>query len=203
MVPGPVRSFLRLDENRIAIIGEIFDLGGLREKGMDYINVVDLKRGTTVEQFEVIKPFDIFDAVTLGPELLVVSVKYSGLVRWDTREMYGFDWRVKGEPMEYLVAGGNGRILAVYFQRDRIALIETEDGSISAEVKLTSAATGKPVWDGNRYYIPADGRLIVMDSNLNIISELPVPGLFGEARVHLSKEGLYLIDSESVHYLQR
>lgn len=203
MVPGPVRSYLRLDQGRIAIIGEIFDLGGLREKGMDYINVVDLKKGTTVEQFEVIKPFDIFDAVTLGPELLVVSVRYSGLVRWDTREMYGFDWRVKGEPVEFLLEGGNGKILAVYFQRDRIALIEPADGSILIEAKLKAPAAGKPVWDGKRYYVPTEGGLIVMDANLSTISQQPIEGLGGEARVHLTGEGLYLVDSDSVHYLQR
>ncbi len=202
-VPGPVRSYLKLDDRRIAIIGEVYDLGGLRENGMDYINVVDFKIGTTDEQFEVIKPFDIFDAVSLGPELLVVSVKYSGLVRWNTREMYGFDWRVKGEPVEYLLSGGKGQILAVYFQRDSIFLIEPSDGSVSAEVKLVVPAAGKPAWDGKHYYIPAEGRILILDADLNVTSEMPVSGLFGDVRLHLAKEGLYLVDGDSVHYLQR
>lgn len=170
---------------------------------MDYVNVVDLRSGFTVEQSEVIKPFDIFDAVTLGPELMVVSVKYSGLVRWNTREMYGFDWRVKGDPAEYLVAGEKGQILAVYFQRDRIALIEPSDGSISASAKLPAPAAGKPVWDGKHYYVPAEGKVMILDTDLNVTSVLSVEGLLGETKVHLAEKGIYLVDGDSVHYLQR
>jgi len=202
-VPGPVRSYFELDDKRIAIIGEVYDLGGFRENGMDYVNVVDLRRGTTDEQLEVTKPFDLFDAVTLGPELMVISVKYSGLVRWNTREMYGFDWRVKGDPVEYLLAGGKGKILALYFERDRIAIIEPSDGSIAAEARLAVPASGKPAWDGLHYYVPAEGRLIALGADLEVASELTVPGLSGETRVHLSKEGLFLVDADSVHYLQR
>ena len=170
---------------------------------MDYINVVDVRRGITDEQFEVIKPFDIFDAVTLGPELMIISVRYSGLVRWNTREMYGFDWRVKGDPVEYLLAGGKGLILAVYFQRDRIALVDPSDGSISAMTNLPAPATGKPAWDGKRYYIPAEGRIMALDADLKLTSMLSVEGLSGETRVHLTEQGVYLVDGDSVHYLQR
>ena len=110
-------------------MGEVFEIGSAdRTDGIDYINIVDIRDGWTDQQFEAVKPFEIRAVEVLGPESILAAVDYSGLVRWNTQDMYGTDWAYKMAPPKYISSGPADRALTVDFNGSSIVLMDTKNG---------------------------------------------------------------------------
>lgn len=170
---------------------------------MDFINTVRLSNGTMDEQFEMVKPFDIFDVVIMGPNSLVAAVQYTGLIKWNTREMYGFDWRTRIDPIKYLVAGKDGMILAVFASGDKLAIINEKDGEIIRQSAISGKVNGRPAWDGLNFIVPVEKAVLVVDEELSVTKVTAIEGANGTANLHLTSNGMFVVNVDSVHYLGR
>ena len=186
------------------ILGEVFEVGGAdRTDGIDYINIVDIRDGWTDQQFEAVKPFEIRAVEVLDPESVLAAVDYAGLVRWNTQDMYGTDWAFKMATPKYISAGPADRALTVDFNGSLIVLMNTQSGLPVISKSLVENAIGKPVWNDGYYYIPVEGAIIGLDITLSEAFRLDAKGISAAAEISFGKDGLFIMDADTLTKISR
>lgn len=184
---------------RLLILGEVFEIGSLdRKDGIDYVNIVDIRDGLTDQQFEAAKPFEIRAVEVLGPESVLAAVDYSGLVRWNTQDMYGTDWAYKMATPKYISEGPADRALTVDFNGTSIVLMDTKDGLPVISGELAEPAIGKPIWSDGYYYIPVEGAVIGLDIRLSKAFRMDAKGIEAYAEIAFDNDGLFVIDADTL-----
>lgn len=189
---------------RLLILGEVFEIGTTdRTDGIDYINIVDIRDGWTDQQFEAVKPFEIRAVEVLGPESVLAAVDYSGLVRWNTQDMYGTDWAYKMAPPKYISGGPADRALTVDFNGMSIVLMNTQSGLPVISSRLSEPAIGKPVWNNGHFYIPVEGAIVGLDLALKEAFRMEALGIDTSAEIIFSGDGIFVVDSDSLIKITR
>lgn len=190
-----------MDTYRLLILGEVYELGSvLPLNGLDYINIVDTRDGYTDRQFETIKPLEISQVVKVNSEAVLVTAEYSGVVRWNTRDMYGEDWRFKMETPKYIAVGPSGRAVTVANDGLDLTLLDIEDGTLVLNAKLDSKAIGNPVFISGQFYIPVVGGVAVLDGSLAEKGMMQIKGLDGSGDILPFGGGAYLVTGTDTYW---
>jgi len=137
----------------------------------------------------------------LDPESVLAAVDYSGLVRWNTQDMYGTDWAYKMAPPKYISSGPTNRALTVDFNGSSIILMNTETGLPSVSGNLHEPAIGKPIWNDGYFYVPVAGAVVGLNLSLAEAFKLDAKGIDGTAVILFGKDGLFVIDRDTVVWI--
>ncbi len=200
-MPGPVRSLIPLGPGRLLILGEVYELGSVMPvNGLDYINVVDTNDGYTDRQFEMIKPLEITQVVKVNAEAVLVSAEYAGVVRWNTRDMYGEDWRYKSAVPMFMALGPQGRALTVSGDGFGLNLLDIDKGAAVTASRLEAMALGNPVYLSGRFYVPVIGGVAVLDANLASAGFVAVEGMAGASKILEAADGAYLLTKSGIFW---
>ena len=200
-VPGPVRSLIPLSPGRLLILGEVYELGSVMPvNGLDYINVVDTNDGYTERQFEMIKPLEINQVVKVNAEAVLVSAQYAGVVRWNTRDMYGEDWRYKSDVPLFMAVGHQGRAIIVSGDGRELELLDIDKGAVVSGSRLERTALGNPVYLAGRFYVPVTGGVEVLDANLAKAGFIAVDGMVGASEILQAAGGAYMVTDSGVFW---
>ncbi|HOA15742.1 MAG TPA: hypothetical protein PKJ05_05365 [Bacillota bacterium] len=200
-VPGPVRSLMPLGPGRLLILGEVYELGHVMPvNGLDYINVVDTDDGTTDRQFEMIKPLEVTQVVKVNPEAVLVSAEYAGVVRWNTRDMYGEDWRYRSDAPMFMAVGPKGRAITVSRDGRGLQLLDIDKGAPVSGSFLERTALGNPVYISGKFYVPVTGGIAVLDDDLAETGFIAVEAIAVSGRILQAAGGAYLVSESGIFW---
>lgn len=182
------------------IIGQtIYDIMlPVHEDVVDFVNIIKLGDGDTVAQFKQIEPFSVRHVVVVGRNNIVVSADYSGIVKWNGKDKYAFDWQIKKDPPLYLCKGDDGTALAIAADGISATIFKTADGAIVLKAALPTKATGEPVLYGGRYYIPAEKGMMVLNQDLGLAALYSSEAIAGPFKLSFAKDYAYLIGRDFV-----
>jgi hypothetical protein len=191
---GPVRSFEYLGDGKAIIVGSIyFDLLRLGpEDGEDFINLIDVSNGDTLAQFKAIEPFKIRQIAALSPSSVLVVADYAGIVRWNTRDKFIYDWRLKIKPPLYTTPIKDKLALAIGADKATLMLIDTGNGTLLKEITLPGKAIGNQLVLDSQTAIPIEGGMLFVDAGLQIKAKYSIPELTGAATLSRFGDSIYV-----------
>ncbi len=160
------------------------------DESLDYINLIDVKDGNTTSQFKAIEPFKIRDVVVLDKDRALIAADYAGIVLWNTKDKFVYDWKFVIPPPRHICPGLNSKALVIGKDGFTIISIDTKTGSAIAYADAPAEVIGKPVLFGSDYIVPINGGLLVLDADLNVKSRLFMPEVSGICNAcHLRRLG--------------
>lgn len=182
------------------IIGQtIYDIMlPVHEDVVDFVNIIKLGDGDTVAQFKQIEPFSVRHVVVVGRNNIVVSADYSGIVKWNGKDKYAFDWQIKKDPPLYLCKGDDGTALAIAADGINATRFKTADGTILLKSALHAKAIGEPVLHAGRYYIPTEKGMLVLNQDLGQAALYSSEAITGKFELGFAKDHAYLIGRDFV-----
>lgn len=183
-----------------AIIGQtIYDIMlPVHEDVVDFVNIIKLEDGDTIAQFKQIEPFIVRHVVIADRNNILVSADYSGIVKWNGKDKYAYDWQIKTAPPLYLCKGTDGNALAIAPDGISATIFKTADGTIVLKTALPTKATGEPVLYGGRYYIPAEKGMMVLNQDLGLAASYGSEAITGPFELSFAKDHAYLIGRDFV-----
>lgn len=183
-----------------AIIGQtIYDIMlPVHEDVVDYVNIVKLEDGDTIAQFKQIEPFTVRHVVVVDRNNILVSADYSGIVKWNGKEKYAYDWQIKTVPPLYLCKGLDGAALAIASDGVSATIFKSADGTIIQETTLPAKVVGEPFLQGGRYYIPAEKGMMVLNQDLELAILYSSEAITGSFELSFAKDHAYLIGRDFV-----
>ncbi len=170
----------------------------VHEDVVDFVNLIKLEDGDTVAQLKQIEPFTVRHVVVIDRENILVSADYSGIVRWNSKDKYAFDWQIRTEPPLYLCKGPDGTALAIAKDGRSATVIKSADGTLLLNAALPMKATGDPVFYGGRYYIPAESGMMVINRDLEPASVYRSEAITGPFELSFAKDHAYLVGKDFV-----
>jgi hypothetical protein len=203
--PGPVRFLQFLSENEIVIVGKLTRLSDIDNSyGFEYINLVDLRDGSIVSWLTSVVPvrpipdINVMFVEVLNPKEVIIVDPNAGLLLWEADTPNAVEWRYKAELPLYITLGGNNRALLVEADGINVSLISTDNGAIIKSAGLPSRAIGKPLATADRFYLPIEGGLLLINGNLLLEDRLPVPGLSGKAQIFQTEGGIIIVGIDGI-----
>ena len=183
-----------------AIIGQtIYDIMlPVHEDVVDFVNIINLEDGDTLSQFKQIEPFPVRHVVVVDRNNILVSADYSGIVKWNGKDKYAYDWQIKTDPPLYLSKGLGGTALAIAKDGISATSIKSADGSLLLKATLPAKATGEPVLFGGRFYIPAESGMMVLNHDLEQAALYRSEAITGAFELSFAKDHAYLIGRDFV-----
>lgn len=182
------------------IIGQtIYDIMlPIHEDVVDFVNIVNLNDGDTVSQFKQIEPFTVRHVVVVDRNNILVSADYSGIVKWNGKDKYAYEWQIKTAPPLYLCKGPDGTVLAIAEDGISATRFKAADGTLILKAILPMKATGEPVLYGGRYYIPAESGMMVLNNDLEPAALYKSEAIAGPFELSFAKQHAYLIGKDFV-----
>lgn len=184
----------------VAIIGQtIYDVMlPVHFDVVDYVNIIRLEDGETVAQFKQIEPFTIRHVVTIARDNILVSADYSGIVRWNGKDKFAYEWRIKMDPPLYLCKGTDGTAIAI--SKDGVSAIrfKSADGTLLLNSKLPAKATGEPVHFDGKYFIPTEAGMMVVDQSLQPVKMYSSQAITSPFEISFADDHAYLIGQDFV-----
>ncbi|OQB46892.1 MAG: hypothetical protein BWY00_01490 [Firmicutes bacterium ADurb.Bin153] len=191
---GPVWSLSYMGNGNCILVGKVFfDVTNPNPvDGYDYINMFDISDGRTVAQFKAVEPFIIRLIKPLSQTRALVAADYSGLVSWNIKDKYLYEWRLKSDPPKYICAGLPGTALIVGKDGKSLSTIDTRKGTQLKQSPSAEAVLGEPIFVGSRYYVPVNGGLLVLGTNLETVLRYGIEGLKGSVSLVPAKDSIYI-----------
>lgn len=191
-----------MGSGRLLILGEVYELGTvLPANGLDYINIVDTRDGTTDKQFEGVKPFEVLHILLLGQTRVVVAAEYDHMAMWDTYIMYGVNWGIKLPTPKFLAEGPGNTAFAVEADGVSFKAFSGADGSLVLEGKLKSKATGTPAFISGYLIVPVDGGLEFLNKNFEPSGSMKLDGAGMSSTITVIKEGFIVRTGSTLYKL--
>ncbi len=182
------------------IIGQtIYDIMlPVHEDVVDFVNLIKLEDGDTLSQFKQIEPFSVRHVVAVDRNNILVSADYSGIVRWNGKDKFMYDWRIRTDPPLYLCNGPDGTALAIAKDGVSATSFKTADGTMLLSVKLPQKAVGEPVLYDGRYYIPVGSGMLVLNGKLEAVATYRWETVTGPFAISFFKGYAYLVGHDFV-----
>lgn len=167
------------------------------DESLDYVNLIEMKDGNTAVQFKAIEPFRIRDVVVIDKDSVLIAADYAGIVRWNTKDKFVYDWRFAIAPPRHICIGPNSKALVIEKDGFRMVSLDTKTGLPQALATSQQEVIGKPVMFGFDYIVPVSGGIVVLDAELNVKSRLLIPDMSGSAALVISK-GSIIVASDKI-----
>lgn len=192
---GPVWSLSYMGNGKCILVGKVFfDVTNPNPvDGYDYINMFNISDGNTVAQFKAVEPFTIRLIKPVSQTKALISADYSGLVSWNTVDKYLYEWRLKVDPPKYVCVGQSNQALIVGKDGKGISTIDIKKGTQLKQSSYTETVLGEPIFIGSRYYVPVNGGLMVLGTNLETVSRYNLSGLKGSVSLLPAKDSIYIV----------
>lgn len=167
------------------------------DESLDYINLIDVADGNTWTQFKAVEPFKIRDVVALDKNRALITADYAGIVMWNTKDKFVYDWKFAIAPPSHICIGLGSEALVIGKDGLTMISLDTLTGTALFYADAPEKVIGKPVLFGSDYIVPINGGLLVLDAKLNVKARLFIPEVSGSAMLAIS-EGSIVVASDKV-----
>ena len=167
------------------------------DESLDYINLIETQYGNTMAQFKAIEPFKIRDVVALDKDKVLIAADYAGIVMWNTKDKFVYDWKFAIAPPRHICIGLDSKALVIGKDGLTMISLDAKTGSALAYADAPVEVIGEPVLFGSNYIVPVDGGLMVLDAELNLKARLFIPEVESFATLVVS-EGSVVVASDKI-----
>lgn len=156
----------------ILFLGQVFGIYSDME-ALDYLTVVSVKYGDTSFDCNYLWPINLYEAVVVARDAIVVSADYRRVCRWDGVSGTTVSWQVSTAIPSYMVKKDKDSVLAVADDMRTAFPIMLSDGTVKAGTTLPFDMIAKPASLGdNGVAIAGQGTVALLSWDLKVISEV-------------------------------
>ncbi len=156
----------------ILFLGQVFGIYSDME-ALDYLTVVSVKYGDTSYDCNYLWPFNLYEAVAVARDAIVVSADYRRVCRWNGVSGTTVDWQVSIDIPSYIVRRDEGSVLAVADDMRTAFPIMLSDGKVEAGSSLPFAIIARPASLGeNGVAIAGQGVVALLSWDLLVLGEI-------------------------------
>jgi len=172
--------------------------------GAEYVNVVDTGDGSTLGWFTAITQsppkaqIEVTSLDVIGPETVVIGERNAGLVMWGAVVPGRAAWRYKTETPMYVSVGAGYRMLLVGQDGTSMKALDAASGRIVKAARLPDEAIGRPWAATDGFYVPVEGGILSVGSDLSVSGRIIVKGLGGNVRAVSGPGFVFLMDDDEI-----
>ncbi len=180
------------------VLGEVYEFGSDDfSQGQDYLKVIFLMDSRTDLLYLELYPEQILGITAVPGYGVLISTK-EWIYYWNTLDANTYGWKLQSTE-ETLVSAGNSGIIAIVSKAaGLLGLYRAFDGEKVASLLTEGMSFGKPFVSPDAVWIASSGALRKYDFELNLLSELSLPGLDSAGEIYGFNWGLLVTDRDQV-----
>lgn len=156
----------------ILFLGQVFGIYSDMD-ALDYLTVVSVKHGDTSYDCNYLWPFNLYEALVVARDAIIVSADHKRICRWDGMSGTTVSWQRTSDVPAYIVEGHDGSVLAVAEDRKTAFPILLSDGTFKAAMSLPFEVAARPASMGADGLLAAGNGIIALLSwDMRVLSEV-------------------------------
>lgn len=156
----------------ILFLGQVFGIYSDMD-ALDYLTVVSVKYGDTSFDCNYLWPFNLYEAVVVARDAIVVSADYRRVCRWNGVSGTTVSWQVSTAIPSYIVKKDKDSVLAVADDMRTAFPVMLSDGTVKAGATLPFDIIARPASIGVKgMAIAGQGAVALLSWDLEVISEV-------------------------------
>ena len=140
---------------------------------LDYLTVVSVRYGDTSYDCNYLWPFNIYEALVVARDAIIVSADYRRVCRWDGVSGTTVIWQTMMDIPAYIIEGADGVVLAIAGDRKTAFPIMLSDGTLKEGLSLPFEAVARPESLGPEgVAVLGEGTLALLSWDLSVLAEI-------------------------------